>query len=283
MNTKKTKHIIANTPEIDAYIKMIRKFEPLSKEEEDRAFDMYYSNDPEAKKKAVDMIIKSNQKFIFSVAKDYAKGDPEKVLDYVSEGNIGCMKAIEKFDRARGFKFISFAVWSIRQAMTNYAQMTDPFIKKSNGAKIGNNVLKIRAAFFQKNNREPNIEEIKEELAKKGIIIKDDHDLDDLARNSIDSVWNDDMTFEKNPTYIVHSAVDNEYEKEIENDSNKYKVSALLNKLDSRSADIIKQLYGIGYENPIDIEVVAEHLGLTTTRVGQIRNAAIKKLQSITC
>lgn len=281
MNTKKQKAFIAITPEIDAYLKSIRKYQPLSKEEENLMFDMYHSGDPAAKEKAIDTIIKSNQKFIFSLAKDYAKGDSEKVLDYVSEGNIGCLNAIEKFDRSRGFKFISFAVWSIRQAMTNYAQTSDQFIKKSNGAKIGNNVIKFKHDFYQKNNREPNLQEIKDFLAKKGIIIKDDHDLDDVFKHSIDSVWADETTFESNPHYIQNSAVNNDYEKEIEIENNKSVIERLLDKLDERSALVVKQLYGIGYENAMDIEVVAEHLGLTTTRVGQIKNAAIKKLQDI--
>ena len=215
------------------------------------------------------------------MAKEYAKGDETNVLDYVSEGSIGIMKAMEKFDPTRGFKFISFAVWYIRQAMTNYSQTTDLFLRKSNNAKIGNNILKIRTAFFQENGREPSMDEIKEALNKKGIKIKNDSDLEDVVRNSIDSVWGDESTFENNPRYIQHSAVESEYEKEIEAEDNSNKVAKLLEVLDERSATVIKQLFGIGYDNPIDVEVVAEHLGLTPTRVGQIKNAALKKLASI--
>ena len=278
---QKTAIITKQTSEIEAYLRSIRKYQPLTQEEENEVFRMYHSNDPVAKEKAIATLVNANQRFIFSLAKDYAKGDETKVLDYVNEGSIGIINAIEKFDQTRGFKFISFAVWYIRQAMTNYAQTTDLFLRKSNNAKIGNNVLKIRTAFFQENHREPTTDEIKEALVKKGIKIKEDKDLEDVVRNSIDSVWGDESTFENNPRYIQHSAIQNEYEKEMDDEDNKSVVGKLLKNLDERSQLIIKQLFGIGYENPIDIEVVAEHLGLTPTRVGQIKNAAIKKLQAL--
>ena len=278
---QKTAIITKQTPEIEAYLRSIRKYQPLTQEEENEVFRMYRSNDPVAKEKAIATLVNANQRFIFSLAKDYAKGDETKVLDYVNEGSIGIINAIEKFDQTRGFKFISFAVWYIRQAMTNYAQTTDLFLRKSNNAKIGNNVLKIRTAFFQENHREPTTDEIKEALAKKGIKIKEDKDLEDVIRNSIDSVWGDESTFENNPRYIQYSAIQNEYEKEMDDEDNKSVVGKLLKNLDERSQLVIKQLFGIGYENPIDIEVVAEHLGLTPTRVGQIKNAALKKLASV--
>ena len=278
---QKTAIITKQTPEIEAYLRSIRKYQPLTQEEEKEVFRMYHSNDPVAKEKAIATLVNANQRFIFSLAKDYAKGDETKVLDYVNEGSIGIINAIEKFDQTRGFKFISFAVWYIRQAMTNYAQTTDLFLRKANNAKIGNNVLKIRTAFFQENHREPTTDEIKEALAKKGIKIKEDKDLEDVVRNSIDSVWGDESTFENNPRYIQYSAIQNEYEKEMDDEDNKSVVGKLLQTLDERSQLVIKQLFGIGYENPIDIEVVAEHLGLTPTRVGQIKNAALKKLASV--
>ena len=278
---QKTAIITKQTPEIEAYLRSIRKYQPLSQEEENEVFRMYHSNDPAAKKKAIDTLVNANQRFIFSLAKDYAKGDETKVLDYVNEGSIGIINAIDKFDQTRGFKFISFAVWYIRQAMTNYAQTTDLFLRKSNNAKIGNNILKIRTAFFQENHREPTTDEIKEALAKKGIKIKEDKDLEDVVRNSLDSVWGDESTFENNPRYIQHSAIQNEYEKEMDDEDNKSVVGKLLQTLDERSQLVIKQLFGIGYESPVDIEVVAENLGLTPTRVGQIKNAALKKLASV--
>ena len=278
---QKTAIITKQTPEIEAYLRSIRKYQPLSQEEENEVFKMYHSNDPDAKKKAIDTLVKANQRFIFSLAKEYAKGDETKVLDYVNEGSIGIINAIDKFDQTRGFKFISFAVWYIRQAMTNYAQTTDLFLRKSNNAKIGNNILKIRTAFFQENHREPTTDEIKEALAKKGIKIKENKDLEDVVRNSLDSVWGDESTFENNPRYIQHSAIQNEYEKEMDDEDNKSVVGKLLQTLDERSQLVIKQLFGIGYESPVDIEVVAENLGLTPTRVGQIKNAALKKLASV--
>jgi len=266
--------------EINAYLKTIRQYTPMTLEEETEAFAKYNNGTDEEKREVIKKIVTANQRFVFSIAKSYAKYDETKLMDYVSEGNIGIINAIERFDPTKGFKFITFAVWYIRQAMTNYAQTQDQFMRKSNAPKIGNNILKIRAAFFQENHREPTIDEIKEGLEKKGIKIKNDLDLEDVVRNSIDSVWGDESTFENNPRYIQHSSVDNEFETEIEAEDNTNKVQKLLKNLDERSALVIRQLFGIGYDCPLDIEVVAENLGLTPTRVGQIKNAAIKKLQA---
>lgn len=281
MKKKSTPVLINHSPEIEAYLRSIRKYEPLTPEQEDEAFRLYHSNSEEAKQRAIETVVNANQRFIFSVAKDYAKGDETKILDYVNEGSIGIIKAMEKFDPTRGFKFISFAVWYIRQAMTNYAQTDALFLRKSNNAKIGNNILKIRTAFYQENHRDPTTDEIKEALAKRGIKIKDDRDLEDVVCNSIDSVWGDESTFENNPYYIKHSAIQNGFEKEIEAEDNSNKVAKLLKSLDERSRTVVKQLFGIGYDVPLDIEVVAENLNLTPTRVGQIKNAALKKMQGL--
>ena len=276
----KEQKIINHTPEIEAYLKTIRKYGPMTKAEEKALFEEYQTADAARKDQIVDKIVKANQKFVFSEAKKYAKGDENKILDFVSEGNIGLVKAIETFDYTKDFKFISYAVWSIKQHMTNFAQTQNKFMKNANSAKIGNKVLKIKAAFFQEFHRDPTVDEIKEELEKQGVKIKKDSDLEDVVQNSIDSVWGDEAKFENNPRYIQHSAVDNEYEKEIEAEENSNTVNKLLRGLDDRSAEIIKMLFGIGYDSPMDIEAVAERMGLTTTRIGQIRNAALKKMRN---
>ena len=276
----KEQKIINHTPEIEAYLKTIRKYGPMTKAEEKALFEEYQTADAARKDQIVDKIVKENQKFVFSEAKKYAKGDENKILDFVSEGNIGLVKAIETFDYTKDFKFISYAVWSIKQHMTNFAQTQNKFMKNANSAKIGNKVLKIKAAFFQEFHRDPTVDEIKEELEKQGVKIKKDSDLEDVVQNSIDSVWGDEARFENNPRYIQHSAVDNDYEKEVEAEDNSDKVSKLLRGLDERSAEIIKMLFGIGYDSPMDIEAVAERMGLTTTRIGQLRNAALKKMRA---
>ncbi len=276
----KEQKIINHTPEIEAYLKSIRKYDVMTKEEEQVLFAEYKTADPVRKHQIVTALVNANQKFVFSEAKKYAKGNDDKILDFVNEGNMGLIKAIDKFDASRGFKFYSFAVYYIKMCMTNFAQTTGKFMRNANSQKIGNNIIKIKAAFYQENHRDPSAEEIKEELAKKGIKIKKDSDLEDVIQNSIDSVWGDEATFESNPRYIQHSAVDNEFEKEIEDEENSSIVNKLLKQLDSRSADIIRKLFGIGYESPIEPEVIAEQMDLTTTRILQIKKAALKKLQT---
>jgi RNA polymerase primary sigma factor len=278
---KKTEKIITHTSEIESYLRSVKNLKRLSAVEEKALLVEYQTASETRKQEITTVLANANQLYIFSVAKTYAHNDDSKVLDYVNEGTIGLMNAVPKFDISKKFRFITFAQWYIRQAMTNYAQTTDKFMRKSNSQKIGNKVLKIKAAFFQEWHRDPTLDEIKEELAKNGIKIKSDQDLDDVMQSSIDSVWGDESTFESNPRYIQHSAVDNEYEKEVEAEDNRSKVDSLLMSLDERSREVIKMLFGIGYDNPFDVEVVAERMGLTTTRIGQIKKAALKKLQQI--
>ncbi len=278
---KKTEKIITHTSEIESYLRSVKNLKRLSAAEEKALLVEYQTASETRKQEITTVLANANQLYIFSVAKTYAHNDDSKVLDYVNEGTIGLMNAVPKFDISKKFRFITFAQWYIRQAMTNYAQTTDKFMRKSNSQKIGNKVLKIKAAFFQEWHRDPTLDEIKEELAKNGIKIKSDQDLDDVMQSSIDSVWGDESTFESNPRYIQHSAVDNDYEKEVEAEDNSSKVNSLLMSLDERSREVIKMLFGIGYDNPFDVEVVAERMGLTTTRIGQIKKAALKKLQQI--
>lgn len=277
MATKKIA-MMNHTPEIEAYLRSVRKYPVISADEE-RALLIEYQTANETRKNEIERrFANANQLFIFSKAKEYTKDD-SKVLDYVNEGSIGIMKAVSKFDVSTKFRFITFAKWYIMQAMTNYAQTTDKFLRKTNGQKIGNKILKIKAAFFQDEHRDPTADEIKEKLLEMGVKIKDIKDLDDVIYNSIDSVWgDDDATFETNPRFVQHTSVDNEYDAEVEAEDNANTVNKLLKTLDERSQLVIRQLFGIGYESPIDPEVVAEHLGLTTTRVGQIKKAALKKM-----
>lgn len=272
---------INHTSEIESYLRSVKKLPRLSKEEEVELFNEYATATEERKQEIATKLANANQLSIFSLAKTYAKNNDSKVLDYVNEGTIGLMNAIPKFDVKTGYRFFTFAQWYIRQAMTNYAQTTDKFMRKSNSQKLGNKVLKIKAAFFQEWHRDPTLDEIKEELENQGIKIKKDSDLDDVIQNSIDSVWGDESTFETNPRYVQHSAVDNEYEDEVEAEDKSNKVNDLLKVLDDRSREVIKMLFGIGYPNPMEVEVVAERMNLTTTRIGQIKKAALKKMAAM--
>ena len=272
--------IINHTPEIEAYLKTIRSYKPMTKEEEKAIFTEYKTADEKRKAQIIELVVKSNAKFVFSEAKKYARNNENIVLDYVQEGTAGLVKAIEKFDVSTGYKFISFAVWYIKMHMTNFAQTQGKFMRNANSQKLGTKVQKIKAQFFQDNHRDPSFDEIKEELEKQGVKIKKDSDLEDVVQCSVDSVWGDEAKFENNPRYVQHSAVDNEYEKEIEAEDNANKVNKLLRGLSEREADVIKMLFGIGYPNPIDVEVVAEKMNLTTTRIGQIRKAALKKMKA---
>lgn len=273
------KNFIANSELVNSYLKSIRKFSVLTPEQEKAVFIRIKNGDNDAK----NIIANHNQRFVFSLAKQYAQD--ETVLDYVNEGNIGLMTAIDKFDYTRGYRFISYAKDLIRAYMNQYSYVSG-LVQKSNNSKYAVKIREAKKEFYNENQRDPSVYELADIFKKKWNI--DVVDLSDLATVSfakLDKPSENDET-EDSSAMISKSktgldlSTDNEYEKEITADSNDDIVSKLLNKLDERSRKVVKLSFGIGYEYSMCDDDIAEKLNLTTVRIRQIKNAAIKKMQN---
>ena len=240
------------------YIQLLRKYPAFKPEEELAVFKRLQSGD----KTAVDEIVKHNQRWVYSLAKEYARDEIE-VMDYVNEGNLGLLQAIEAYNVDAGFKFITFAVWYIRRSMNYYLMNTRDVIAKSNNAKLFKKIERVKSDFLVRNGYQPSIDDIKAGLYNKyGITIKDDSDLYDLEIRSINEGVSDDSTYEESNEFIKATAYDDSYNsREDEKDCYTELVMPVLNYLPEDNREFIKKIYHIGYDESYTRESICEEYG----------------------
>lgn len=263
---------------IDRYLNSIRNYKPLAFDEENMYITRYKID---GDMKARDMLVNCNQRFIYSAAKRFSN-NPDTVLELVNEGNIGLVEAIEKFDFTVGVRLLTYAQAYIRRNMIRYF-CENRLVKRPSDTKIGSIITNERNAFYSMNERQPTIEELRSILLNKyNINVTNDEDfyvnnfvyIDDNVSDS-----DDDFTFGDTSEYINSTSTYNDYEKDIEYDNTKAVVLAALSKLDNRSQDILKRLYGIGYDREFSASEIADMYGMTKTRINQIKNEAQKRLE----
>lgn len=248
MSNEKQVKFITETEVINKYLVDIRKYGVLSADEEKEMFRRYVNGDMQAR----EAIILANQRFIYSQAKIYARNE-EDIMDYVSEGNIGIMEAIDAFDYTKGYKFITFAVWYIRRAMNSYMNNQRDCIVKSNNTKYGNKVDKIKNKFFSMNGRYPYPNEIADILFEEyNIEVVNLSDLYELEITSINDCDDSDTTIEEVSEFAMKTAENNEFDSEVDksnDDESIIMVDSLLDLLSSKRQVFMKKLFGIGTES----------------------------------
>lgn len=248
MSNEKQVKFITETEVINKYLVDIRKYGVLSADEEKEMFRRYVNGDMQAR----EAIILANQRFIYSQAKIYARNE-EDIMDYVSEGNIGIMEAIDVFDYTKGYKFITFAVWYIRRAMNSYMNNQRDCIVKSNNTKYGNKVDKIKNKFFSMNGRYPYPNEIADILLEEyNIEVVNLSDLYELEITSINDCDDSDTTIEEVSEFALKTAENNEFDSEVDksnDDESIIMVDSLLDLLSSKRQVFMKKLFGIGTES----------------------------------
>ena len=288
--TKKTNFsIVEQTPEIKAWWKVTRKYEVLTPAREKYLFDEIASaektHDSVRKDKAVTEIVMSNRRLIYSVATTFTQ-DPYKIFDYFSRGEDGVMIAIGKFDPTKNIRFMTFASDYVYREMFEFNSDYGQIVRRSNDKKIGYRIKAIRDEFYTKSpeHRDPTNEEIKDILKERyDIDVADDIDLLDVNVSSLDmpaSEEGDDSTSDVGEV-AVRTASKNAYLDEEEMEYTEHLVNGLLLKLDEREREIVTMAYGIHRDYPMDPDDIADHFGLTRTRVNQILAASIKKMRGI--
>ena len=268
------------TDDVMFYLNSIRKTHPLTKQEETELFEKIKNGTEEEREKAKSEIILSNQRLVYSIAKEYAKG--KDVMDIVNEGNKGWEDAFKKFDPSFGVRFTTYATYYIRRSIVAFFTNNGVMVRSANKQKLVGILPKIREKFFQENNREPLPEEIREILEDEyGVKIKENEDVYDVSVSSISEpmVGDDSTPSPVSLEYDAATAAYNEYEEQIESDANAYLVNHLLSVCDDDERTIIKMLYGIGQDNPSSPEYVAEMFNMTPSKVVQLKKNAIKKMQ----
>jgi RNA polymerase primary sigma factor len=266
---------------IDRYLNSIREFKPLTFEQENEYITKYKVD---GDMKARDMLINCNQRFVYSAAKRFTN-NANTVLELVNEGNIGLIEAIDKFDFTKGCRFLTFAKEYIRRNMVNY-YCENRLVKRPSDTKIGSRVATERSIFYNLNQRHPTTEELRSIMLNKyGLKISNDSDLeipdyiyiDENVSENDDNI--DKYRYENAPEFVCVTSSNNDYIKQSEADDTKAVVLAALSKLDQRSADIVKMIYGIDLPREYSVSEIADMYNMTTTRIHQIKREAAKKLQ----
>ena len=260
------------TPSLDKYLHEIGKVDLINADEEVELARRIRQGDPEA----LDKLIKANLRFVVSVSKQY-QNQGLSLPDLINEGNLGLIKAAQRFDETRGFKFISYAVWWIRQSILQ-ALAEQARIVRLPLNKIGsiNKINKTLSDLEQKFEREPSEIEIAQVLECAP------EDVKDSIRNSGRHVSMDAPLAqgEENNMYDVLASFDTPSpDKELLNDSLRKEIERALSTLTYREANIIRLYFGLNGKHPHTLEEIGEEFNLTRERVRQIKEKAIKRLK----
>jgi RNA polymerase primary sigma factor len=264
-----------DTPSLDKYLQEIGRVELISPEDEVLLARKIKAGDNEALKK----LVKANLRFVVSVAKQY-QNQGITLPDLINEGNLGLMKAAQRFDETRGFKFISYAVWWIRQAILQ-ALAEQSRIVRLPVNKIGsiNRINRAFARLEQTYEREPSSQEIADMLEMVSEDVKEA-----LKTNGRTVSMDAPISSEEDNTMydVIPSNDAPSPDKNLINESLAYEIERALCTLSPREAKVLKLYFGLGMKHPFTLEEIGEELSLTRERVRQIKEKAIKRIQFTT-
>lgn len=263
---------------LNSFLADVRKHPVPTVQEEEELFERFKNGD----EKARDELIVGNLRFVYSLAKIYARNESE-VIDYVNEGVIGLIIALNEFDPSKGYKFITYGVWYIRRQMNYYMLTKRDMISQS--AQVGNVKKKsetFKQRYFAENGRMPTNDEVKEALKKSfNIVVTKNEDLSEVGFSSIDEDITDDFTIENSNEFNEVTASENMYEEESEKDYEKAVLNECMSILSDKMADIVKMRYGIGYDRVYSAEEIGDKYGIIPERVDKICEYAILAMKKV--
>ena len=260
------------TASLDKYLQEIGKVDLISADEEVELAQRIKAGD----KIALERLTKANLRFVVSVAKQY-QNQGLTLPDLINEGNMGLIKAAQRFDETRGFKFISYAVWWIRQSILQALAEQSRIVRLPLN-KIGsiNKINKTYAYLEQTHERVPSAEEIAKELDMSV------NDVKESMKNSGRHISMDAPLVEgedSNLYDVLRSGESPNPDKELMHESLKTEIERALETLTPREADVIRLYFGLGENYPMTIEEIGETFELTRERVRQIKEKAIRRLK----
>ena len=227
-------------------------------------------------KAALEKLTRANLRFVVSVAKQY-QNQGLSLPDLINEGNLGLIKAAEKFDETRGFKFISYAVWWIRQSILQALAEQSRIVRLPlNQVGALNKINKALSKFEQENERQPSSEELSE------MIDVSKEKISDTLRVSGRHVSVDAPFVEGEDNSLLDVLPNDDSpmaDRGLVNESLNTEIERALSTLSSREREIIKSFFGIGCQE-MTLEEIGERFGLTRERVRQIKEKAIRRLKS---
>lgn len=258
---------------LEKYLQEIGRVDLITPEEEVQLAVRIKQGD----QRALDKLTKANLRFVVSVAKQY-QNQGLSLSDLINEGNFGLIKAAQRFDETRGFKFISYAVWWIRQSILQALAEQSRIVRLPlNKVGLSNKISRAYSALEQEFEREPTVEELAELLeigldeVETTLGVASRHVSMDAPFAETDE--NSLLDVLVNPNAEAADA-DLEY-----NDSLRCELGRSLGTLSERQRDVLILFFGIGVDNPMSLEDIGDKFSLTRERVRQIKDKAISRLR----
>ncbi len=260
------------TASLDKYFQEIGKVDLITADEEVELAQKIKAGD----QAALEKLTKANLRFVVSVAKQY-QNQGLTLPDLINEGNLGLIKAAQRFDETRGFKFISYAVWWIRQSILQALAEQSRIVRLPLN-KIGsiNKINKMYALLEQSNERPPTAEEIAKELDMTV------NDVRESMKNSGRHLSMDAPLVEgedSNLYDVLRSGESPNPDRSLIQESLRTEIERSLETLTPREADVVRLYFGLGDQHPMTLEEIGETFDLTRERVRQIKEKAIRRLK----
>lgn len=256
---------------LDKYLQEIGREELITVEEEVELAQRIKQGD----ERALEKLTRANLRFVVSVAKQY-QNQGLSLPDLINEGNLGLIKAAEKFDETRGFKFISYAVWWIRQSILQALAEQSRIVRLPlNQVGSLNKINKAFNKFEQENERKPSAEELADQLDLPADKVAD------TLRVSGRHISVDAPFVEGEDNNLLDVLVNSDSpnaDRQLINESLSREIERALSTLTERESDIVKLFFGIGCQE-MTLEEIGERFGLTRERVRQIKEKAIRRLR----
>jgi RNA polymerase primary sigma factor len=258
------------TASLDKYLQEIGKVELITADEEVELAQRIKAGD----ERALEKLTKSNLRFVVSVAKQY-QNQGLTLPDLINEGNLGLIKAAQRFDETKGFKFISYAVWWIRQSILQALAEQGRLVRLPQN-KIGtyNKANKAYMAFEQEHEREPSTEELA------GILEMSETEINNIFQSNTRHTSLDAPVHEAEDVAmgdLLEGGADTD--EDVMKDSLREEIRRVLKSLSPREAEIVNAYFGLDGENGVTIEQIGIKYDLTKERIRQIKERAIKRLQ----
>lgn len=265
-----------NDNTLDLYITEISKYKLLSTDDE----IMLAIKIKEGDQKALDKLVQSNLRFVISVAKQYQNQGLD-LMDLISEGNTGLINAAGKFDETRGFKFVSYAVWFIRQSIINALCAQSrvvrlPLNKLSSLSKVSKAITKLQ----QRNEYDPSIDQIAIESSLTPQEVSDCINMSGKYVSLDAPVEGGDSEGEDIPLiHLLEGEEDEGTDSALNKESLFQELHRSLSTLSEKEQTVVSMFYGIGYKEQLTLDEISEKVGLTRERARQIKEKAVRKLR----
>ena len=256
----------------ELYWNDIKDSQPLSRREEFELFQQVRLGSEEARQR----LIKANLRFVVSIARDY-RHYGMSLVELISEGNVGLLEAIRRFDETRGFKFITYAVWWIRQAilkaLAQQGKIAQPPMSQINDLQ---KIEKRTGSLAHKLGREPTLDEIAATVELSS----------ERTRNAMQASQQD-LSFDApaypedpTPLYAVYATDEEPADSVLERNVLEHTLGDCLKKLDHREYQIVRDYFGLENVETQTLEEIGDSMGVTRERVRQLRNRALKKMRT---